>query len=161
MRNIVRFMIVVTWNYRIASRYRSCLISAEFVFIPEARAVARAPLICIAVQRGAMVSSEKLHDGTVAPVWIDGLGICKRDACSINASANACKFLSTRSLRDVSVLSACRSLLPHPSRRACQRSPPHPQWPSVYGECVRYGSINLRDVSDGRSILHRTLKIFN
>jgi len=121
MKNIMRFMIVMTWNYRIVWRYWSCLISAECVFMSGVRVVARAPLICIAVQRGAMVSSERLHDVTVAPVRIDGLGICERSACSINASANACKFLSTRSLRDVSVLSACRSLLPHPSRRACQR----------------------------------------
>lgn len=66
------------------------------------------------VQRGATVSSERwVHGGTVAPVRIDGYSLrvyASRDACNINASADACKFLSTRSLRDVSVLSACRSL---------------------------------------------------
>lgn len=45
--------------------------------------------------------------------------------CNINASTDACKFLPTRSLRNVSVLSVCRSLLPQysPRQRNQQHSP--------------------------------------
>lgn len=69
--------------YRIDSIYemelQNCFaISKSFdianAFCARAHAVTRASLICIAVQRGATVSSERLHGGTVAPERIDGLG---------------------------------------------------------------------------------------
>ena len=116
------------WNYEIISRYRSRLIVRWMRFCAGGSCHRTCAIDLHSGATGCNgIERERLHDGTVAPVRIDGLGASFR-VCTYKYTreprtraalthprthANSCR---PRSLKDVSVLSACRSLLPHPSR---------------------------------------------